>query len=144
MALTNHHDHLLNVKTSIRTMESKERLTMAFADPQSVTINAVAKTLNRIKSEGYASEYATDDEIFKMKISHQESKNRTRRMVRIDQRVVATDPLTSTSEYKTCGVYLVIDEPEYGFVDADIDYIVQGLKTWLSSANVLKMLSNQH
>lgn len=117
---------------------------MAFADPQSVTINAVAKTLNRIKSEGYASEYATDDEVFRMKISHQESKNRTRRMVRIDQRVVATDPLTSTSEYKTCGVYLVIDEPEYGFIDGDIDYIVQGLKTWLSTANVLKILSNQH
>lgn len=116
---------------------------MAFADPQSVTINAVAKTLNRIKSEGTSSEYATEDEVFKMRISHQESKSRTRRMVRIDQRVVAADPLTSVNEYKTAGVYLVIDEPEYGFSDTELDYIVQGLKTWASPANVLKVLSNQ-
>lgn len=117
---------------------------MALADPQSVTINAVAKTLNRIKSDGYSSEYATDDEVFKMKVSHQESKSRTRRMVRLDQRVIAADPLTATNEYKTLGCYLVIDEPEYGFADADIDYVVQGLKTWLSTANVLKVLANQH
>lgn len=116
---------------------------MAFADPQSVTINAVAKTLNRIKVDGTSSEYATDDEVFKMRISHQESKSRTRRMVRIDQRVVAADPLTSINEYKTAGVYLVIDEPEYGFSDTELDYIVQGLKTWASSANILKVLSNQ-
>jgi predicted Zn-dependent peptidase len=79
-----------------------------------------------------------------MKISHQESKSRTRRMVRVDQRVVATDPLTSVNEYKTLGVYLVMDEPEYGFSDTEIDYVVQALKTWLSTANVLKVLSNQH
>lgn len=116
---------------------------MAFADPQSVTINSVAKTLNLVKREGMSAEYATDDEVFKLRISHQDSKSRTRRMVRIDQRVVATDPLTSVSEYKTAGVYLVIDEPEYGFTDAELDYIVQGLKTWASSANVLKVLSSQ-
>lgn len=117
---------------------------MAFADPQSITVNAIAKTLNRIKSDGFRSEYATDDEAFKMVISHQESKGRTRRMVRVDQRVVATDPLTSVSEYKTLGFYFVIDEPEYGFSDAEIDYVVQALKAWASTANVLKVLSNQH
>lgn len=116
---------------------------MAFTDPQSITINAVAKQLDRVKSEGYKSEYAMSDETFKMIISHQESKGRTRRMVRVDQRVVAANPLTSVSEYKTLGVYLVIDEPEYGFTDTEIDYVVQGLKTWLSTANVLKVCGTQ-
>lgn len=116
---------------------------MAFADPQSITVNGVAKSMDRTKSEGYRSEYSKDDETFKMVISHQESKNRTRRMVRVDQRVVAADPLTSVNEYKTLGVYLVIDEPEFGFADAEIDYVVQALKTWLSTANVLKVCGSQ-
>jgi len=116
---------------------------MAFADPQSITVNSVAKSMDRVKSEGYRSEYAMADETFKMTISHQISKGRTRRMVRVDQRVVAVNPLDSVSEYKTLGVYLVIDEPEYGFSDTEIDYVVQALKTWASTANVLKVLGNQ-
>lgn len=117
---------------------------MALADPQSVTINGSAKTLDRIRVEGTSSEYATADEAFRMRISHQESKGHTRRMIRIDQRVVASDPLSSVNEYKTLGVYVVIDEPEYGFTDTEIDYVVQGLKTWLATATVLKVCGNQH
>lgn len=117
---------------------------MALADPQTITVNTVEKTLNRIKSDGYRSEYQTDDEAFKMTVSHQEAKDRTRRMVRIDQRVVAADPLTSANEYKSLGIYLVIDEPEYGFSDAEIDYVVQALGAWLTTANVTKVCSNQH
>lgn len=117
---------------------------MAFADPQLVTVDTVEQTLNRIKSDGQRSEYLTADEEFKMTISHQESKTRTRRMVRMDQRVVAADPLTSVNEYKSLGAYLVIDEPEYGFTDAEIDNLVQGLLTWLSSANVADVCESQH
>lgn len=117
---------------------------MAFTDPQTLTVNTVEKTLNRIKSDGYRSEYATSDEEFKMTISHQESKNRTRRMVRVDQRVIAEDPLSALNEYKSLGVYVVIDEPEYGFADADIDYVVQALKAWLSTGNVGKVCGNEH
>lgn len=117
---------------------------MAFTDPQTITVNTVAKICNRIKSDGYKSEYLTADEEFKLTISHQSSKNRTRRMVRVDQRVVAADPLTAVNEYKSLGVYLVVDEPEYGFSDTEIDYVVQALGTWLSTANVTKLCGNEH
>lgn len=117
---------------------------MAFADPQTLTVNSVAQTLARIKSDGYRSEYLEDVEEFKMTISHQESSGRTRRMIRADQRVVAEDPLTSVNEYKSLGVYLVIDEPEFGFTDTEIDYLVQALCVWLSTANVTKVLGNEH
>ena len=114
-----------------------------FADPQSITINAVPKSMPRISSDGTASSYSTADEEVQMRISHLFSKSRKRRMVRVDQRVVAADPLTSVNVYQSVGVYLVIDQPEYGFSDAEIDYIVQGLKTWLSTANVLKILGSE-
>ena len=118
---------------------------MALADPQTITINSVDKTLNRVLTQGMKSEYSTDDEAFKFIVSHQESKNRTRRLVRINQRVVAADPLTSVNEYKDLGVYLVIDEPEYGFTDTEIGYVVSALSAWLAvSGNVGKVCSNQH
>lgn len=116
---------------------------MAFTDPQSITINAVPKSLAKIKSDGQKTIYRTSDEEVSFTISHQESKSRTRHMVRADQRVVAADPLTAVNEYKSAGVYMVIDEPEYGFTDAQLDYIVQGLKTWLSTANVLKVCAGE-
>lgn len=117
---------------------------MAFTDPQNITVNTVSKSLPLVKSEGYASEYKTADEAYQMRISHQESKGRTRRMVRLDNRVVATDPLTAVSEYKTAGVYIVVDEPEYGFSDTELEYIIQALCDWLTSANIAKVLGNEH
>ena len=117
---------------------------MSLSDPQSITVNTVAKTLNRVSTGESKSIYATSDEAFKMTVSHQESKTRTRRMIRIDNRVVAADPLTSVNEYKKLGVYVVVDEPEYGFDDTDIDYVVQSLNDWLTTANVTAVLGGQH
>lgn len=117
---------------------------MAFADPQTVTIDTVDQTLNRVKSDGSRSEYALSDETVKLTLSHQEAKGRTRRMARLDQRVVAADPLSSENEYKNLGVYLVVDEPEFGFDDTDIDNVVQALTAWLTAANVAKLLGSEH
>lgn len=117
---------------------------MALTDPQTVTINATPYTCNRISSDGFKSVYATSDETLRLTVSHQENKGRTRRMVRLDQRVVAADPLSSVNEYKSLGVYVVIDEPEFGFSDTDIDYVVQGLAALTDSTFVGKVLGNQH
>jgi predicted Zn-dependent peptidase len=116
---------------------------MAFTDPQSVTVDAVPYSMPRISSDGTGALYSTADEAFKMRISHQESKGRTRRMVRLDKRVVAADPLTAVNVYQSVGVYLVIDQPEYGFSIDNIDDIVQGFKTWLSTANVTKVCGSE-
>lgn len=117
---------------------------MSFSDPQSVTIDGTAHSMPRVSSEGTKSLYSEADETLKMTISHQESKNRTRHMVRLDLRTIAADPLTAVNEYQTVGVYLVIDEPEYGFTDDNIDDLCTGFKTWLSSANILKVLGAEH
>jgi hypothetical protein len=117
---------------------------MALADPQTITIDTVEKTLNRIKSDGFKSIYATADEEVKLTISHQESKGRTRRMARIDVRTIAADPLTSENEYKVLGFYVVFDEPEYGFEDDEIYDVVLGFQTWLTETMVGKICGNQH
>lgn len=117
---------------------------MALADPQTITINSVPIPCNLVQTDGYKSVYQNSDESLKFTVSHQENKGRTRRMARLDQRVVAADPLTSENEYKQLGVYVVIDEPEYGFSDDDIFDVVEGLIAFLTEANVLKICSSQH
>lgn len=117
---------------------------MAFTDPQSVTIDGVAYSMPRVSSEQTKSLYSEATEALKMTISHQESKGRTRRMCRLDKRVVAADPLTAVNVYQTLAVYLVIDEPEYGFSIDNIDDVIQGFKTWLATANVTKICGGEH
>lgn len=117
---------------------------MAFADPQSITVNAVAKTLNKVKPGETQTEYATEDDVFRLKLGHQVGKERTRRLVRVDQTVVAADPLTAENDYARLGVYLVVDQPNFGFSAAEVNYLAQALAAWCSSANILKLLSGQH
>lgn len=112
--------------------------------PQSITINAVANDLHRTIDEKTSSTYQDASSTLQLKVSHQQSKTRIRRMARIDQTKIAADPLTAISQYKTAGVYMVIDEPEFGFTASEIQYLVDGLKTWLTPANVQAMLANRH
>lgn len=119
---------------------------MSFADPQTVTINSVAKTLPRVSTSNLQSQYRTADEAYTLDISHQETKaGRTRRMARVTSRVVAADPLTAQNEYKEASVYIVIDEPEYGFDDTALGYLITGLKDWIvAGTNASKLLGSEH
>jgi len=112
---------------------------MAFADPQSITVNAVAQSMPRIETSGLTSKYSKDDETFKLVVSHTRTNDRVRSMVRVDQRAVVADPLTAVNDYENLGIYLVIDRPTVGFTSTQVDYVVQALKTWLSTANVVKV-----
>lgn len=114
-----------------------------FTDPQSVTVNAVAQELPRIRTGASESTYRKADETVQMRISHQSTKSRSRRMVRLDQTVVAADPISTLNKSQTAGVYLVVDEPSFGFTDAEIDYLVDAMIGWLTPANIAKLLGSE-
>lgn len=114
-----------------------------FTDPQSITVNAVAQSMPKIVVGTGSATYRSADENFQMRISHQSTKSRTRRMVRVDQTVIAADPLTAQNFSQSAGVYLVIDEPKFGFTDAQLDYLVDALILWLTPANIAKVLGSE-
>lgn len=114
-----------------------------FADPQSITVNAVAKSLPRTRVGELNATYSQDIGEFQLRISHQETSKRIRRMVRIDQKKIAADPLTAINAYQSAGVYLVIDEPQTGFSDTELTYLVDALKAWLSAGNTAKVLASE-
>lgn len=116
-----------------------------FTDPQTITIDGVAHSLVRITNEGQKSIYQTADGLRKLTISHLTSKKdkRIRRMVRLDVKAIVADPLTAVNDYGTFSFYSVIDEPEFGFTDDQIDDTIQGYKAWLVTANVNKVLAGE-
>jgi len=114
-----------------------------FADPQSVTINAVPVSLPRVLIKDSESTYRAADETVQMRISHQDTKGRKRRMVRLDQTVIAADPLTAENASQKAGIYLVVDEPTFGFTDAQLDFLVDALVAWLTSGNIAKLLGGE-
>lgn len=113
-----------------------------FTDPQSVTVNAVAQSLPTIKREEFSSTYRKDDASYTLVVSHAEGK-RNRRVVRLENRKIAADPLTSDNVEYSMSTYLVIDAPPVGYTNAELKDIVLGLTAWLSSANVLKVLGGE-
>lgn len=117
---------------------------MAFADPQSITVNAVAQSLPRIQSVSGTGAYQKDDGSYALTIAHTSGK-RNRRQVRLDFSKVAADPYATAVNNKYTGsVYLVIDHPPAGgWTNAEIKDIVLGLTGWLTSANILKVMGSE-
>lgn len=110
-----------------------------FPDPQTVTVNAVAKVMPRVEIKGTSATYRLGDESYKLTISHTPTKDRTRSLVRIDQRAIVADPLTAVNDYETLSFYFVIDRPNYGFTMVQVEQLIAGLKTWLDNTAIDKL-----
>lgn len=115
-----------------------------FTDPQSLTINSVATSLPRVAIGESSATYRSADETVQLRISHRAYKGRKGRMVRMDVTKVAPDPLTAENAEVRAAVYLVVDEPTWGFSDTELQYYVTALKDWvLVSGNVGKLLGGE-
>jgi hypothetical protein len=118
-----------------------------FADPQSVTVNAVAQSLPRTESAGTASSYTKDDGTFILTVSHQETKNgRLRHLAGLDQNKIAADPFVAgNSRMSGASVRLVIDEPDGGqYSNADLLLLAKGFRDWATDANLTKLIAGEH
>lgn len=108
---------------------------MAFADPQSVTINAVANSLPRTSNGVNSGVFTKDDGNVKLSVSHAYGK-RTRDTIRLDHRKIAADPLISSQNILySMSVYMVIDRPITGYTVAEAKQIVDGLTAYLTASS---------
>lgn len=115
-----------------------------FADPQTVTVNAVAQTLPAISREPMKSTYREDIGEYELVISHQENRSRNRRTVRLNRVKTTSDPFIPANNVEVShSVYLVIDAPLAGFTNTELKDDALGLAAWLTSANVLKVLGGE-
>lgn len=117
-----------------------------FADTITITINSVAKVLNRISDDGYTSEYylrGTLDE-FRMKIRHSSYTDKTRNGKKVDrhnvelvQTVFPVAPAT-VSTIRKCYTVLECDSTD-GITDP-LNFAL-GSVAFLNSGNVTKLIN---
>lgn len=112
---------------------------MAFADPQTVTINAVAQTLARVSSGVNTGGFKKDDGNVGLTVSHTYG-NRTRRTIRLDHAKIAADPLISAQSIRySMSTYLVVDTPVTGYTVAEAKQVIDGLVAYLSASTGAKI-----
>jgi hypothetical protein len=120
---------------------------MALVDPQVITVNAVAKSMPMLNRGDLKSFYQMDDKTFSLDIRHVELKKdkkaRVRSTVTFTQRAVVPDPLTAVNDFEEATVSFQIDRPDAGFTAAQIDQMVVGFKSWLSSTIVTNLFGRQ-
>lgn len=116
-------------------------------DPQTITVNAVAKTMPRTLQQGTSSTYELADRTFALSIKHnsykQDKKSRVKSLVVFSQRAVVPDPLTAVNDYETVNVSFQIDRPDAGFTSVQIQQMVTGFESWLNSTMVDKLYGRE-
>lgn len=121
---------------------------MAFADPQTVTINAVAQSMPRTSSGNNSGAFRTADGLVQLTLSHRYAKGRANRLIRLDHAKTAADPFLAGTNVRYNGsVWLVTDFPsDYGYTLTEAKQVVDGFTAYLtasSGANITKLLGGE-
>lgn len=116
-----------------------------FSDTITITINSVAKTLNRISQDKYSSEYflrGTDDE-FRLRIRNTSYVDKTRNgglpVDRHNVEVIQTVYPTVDRAHPRIRKYYSVFELDQGDTITDIVNFTVGCNAFLSSGNATKM-----
>jgi hypothetical protein len=114
---------------------------MAFSDPQSITINAVALSLARVTQDPQGT-FITSDALVKETIGQSANGNgRSRRLLRLDHSKIAANPFDSTLNAKySMAVYVVVDVPAVGYTVTEQKQVTDGFMTYLTASSGAKML----
>jgi len=121
-----------------------------FADPQTVTVNSVAKTLPTISRGENQSVYRAADEAWTLRISKNIANNRERLLVELSYLKDASIAfaLGLAQQDVIAKVQLIIDHPRsnVAFTDTEMKNQVQALCDWLSASSyaaTLKVLGQE-
>lgn len=117
------------------------------SDPQTITVNAVAKVMPKILSDGSHSVYQLADQTFSLDIRHtsvkKDKKSRIKSLATFTQRAVVADPLTAVNDFETLVFSVQIDRPEAGFTSAQTQQHVAGFQTWFNGTMVDKLFGRE-
>lgn len=119
---------------------------MAFADPQVVTVNSVDKTMNRVPSPVGSGKFSVNGGEFALEIVQSTTKERFNRAYRFTQTKIAADPISAVNKQVSATVTISVNEPRWGFSDAELTHLVVGLCSALqasSNADLVKLLEGE-
>lgn len=120
---------------------------MSFADPQSVTINAIAISLPRIASGVNQGAFRSPDSRTDLAVNHTYGR-RVRRQIRLSVNKVAADPyIPATNQLVSMSTYLVVDTPVNGYTAAEAKLVIDGFLANLtasSGAQITRLLGGEN
>lgn len=122
---------------------------MAFADPQSITIDGSTFACARVFSPSTTGTFVSSDISQKISVGPQPMSNgRTRRTAALVNTKITADPLVATTNVRVSDtIRLIIDRPVNGYSDAEVVKQVTGFITWLtasSNANLVKLVAGEN
>jgi hypothetical protein len=110
-----------------------------FADPQTITINAVPISLPRTGMTLDAGTFTKDDTNYKESITHAYGK-RTRRTIRLDAKKLAPDVMDGQLMVPySMAVYAVVDVPTVGYSLVEQKQICDGFLAYLTASSGAKV-----
>lgn len=115
-----------------------------FSDPQSITYNAVAKSLVCTGRTADQSTYELNDAGVKYKLTllHQ-FKKRNRVVARLQRDSYASDPLVPAQNIlASMTATVTFDFPNIGITTTDVGYLVSALMGWITSGTNIAKLAN--
>jgi len=119
---------------------------MSFADPQTITINAVTDSLPRVSVGKGESEYLSDDGLISLKASNAYGR-RTRRVIRVDHSKITADPFLPANNVKVgMSVYTVFDLPVVGYSATEAYQVYDGFRDQLGASSdvlITKLLGGE-
>jgi hypothetical protein len=117
---------------------------MSFSDPVKVKVDGTTEVeCPRVSTGNFISEYDSSDGAIKVRLKTTEGRRR-RHEARIDlSKVIASVLNPSQNEEASTSAYLVIDRPLNGYTNEELRKLVEGLKTFMSEANIKKLLAKE-
>lgn len=113
---------------------------MAFADPQTVTINSVAQVMARVNQDPQGTFITSDGLIGEVIGQAPAGKDRFRRLLRLNHSKIAANPFDSTLNARyNMSVYVVVDVPAVGYTVAEQKLVTDGFMAYLTASSGAKM-----
>jgi hypothetical protein len=116
-----------------------------FADPQTVTINAVPISLPRVgtNAPNRIGNFLSQGGTVSLSIHQNQTANRCRREYRLTQRKIAVDPISSVNKEVSASVIIAIDSPKVGFDNTELGYLVDAVKAAFTNTVRDKLLGGE-
>lgn len=115
------------------------------SDPLHILVATVDTPLPRTGQGSGTSEFKDADSAHVVTVKQTTSSSgRFRREVRFTRNKVAADPISAVNKSVSASIYMVIDEPKFGFTDADLSDMKAGLNALTNDApTFLKILGGE-
>ncbi len=115
-----------------------------YADPQSVTVSTVAKSLARTGMAIDAGKFGTSDGAYVLSISHS-SGRRNQHRARLDSNKIVTDPYSTDRNLPvSVSAYVVLDAPTVGYSTTELADQLIALADWIKSgSNAAKLAASE-